>query len=242
MTVLVKDLLDRARILLQDSANVRWPLVELTGWFNDGQREIVLNKPNACSKTALLSLVAGTLQKIPDNYVSVIRFVRNIDNPIAVAAGGRIIYTVPRDELDASYPTWHTMAQVKSVKCVAYDQADTRAFYTYPPNNGTGYIEAVLAAIPQEIAIPAGDVTDLDLYTSPIGLDDIYANTILDYGLYRAYLKDAAIPNSAQLSSFHYQQFANAVGIKYRGELMANPNQPNPTTGVSTGQNSAGAA
>lgn len=232
MAILAKDLLKRAAIVLQDHENVRWSLAEMVGWFNDGQREIVLNKPNACSETIVIPLVVGTLQSMPESYVSIIRMIRNIDDPMNPAAGGKVVYMAPRDSLDATYVDWHTHTQAKRVKTVMYDAADPERFYVYPPNNGSGHIEATLSKLPVDITIPSAPATDVELYTSPLGLPDIYANTILNYALYRAYSKDAAVSGNLQRATMYYQMFGASLGLKYRAEIMANPNMPQPNAQI----------
>ena len=42
-------------------------------------------------------------------------------------------------------------------------------------------------------------------------LDDIYANGIIDYVLYRAYMKDAEFAGNNQRASSHYQLFVGSV-------------------------------
>lgn len=236
MAVLAKDLLDRARILLQDQDSIRWPLDELRKWLNDAQREIVLQKPNAKSDTVVLNMVQGTYQKLPDAYLAILRVVRNIRDAGPPRVGGRSIRTVPREILDATIPDWHDateVAQKKEVKNAVYDQFDPHSFYVYPGNDGTGKIEAVLSLKPDDIAAVANP-DEIDGYTAPIGLEDIYSNAILDYMMYRAYMKDAAYAGNIQRASACYQQFANSLGIKVRVEF-ANPNSPNPPVGGSAG-------
>ena len=233
MAVLAKDLFERVRILLQDQDSIRWPLGELRGWLNDGQREIVLQKPNAKSETVVLALQAGTYQKIADTYLSILRVVRNITADGPPRVGGRAVRTVPREILDATIPDWHDITVVspkRVVSNVVYDQFDVRAFYTYPANDGTGRLEAVLSILPTSIPEPA-DPDDIAGYTSPIGLDDIYANALVDYILYRAYIKDASYAGNAQRAVACYTQFANALGIKLRNEFAASPNSPSPPVG-----------
>ena len=46
-TVKVIDLINRAEEILQDTTNVRWSQQTLLNYLNDGQREIVLFRPDA---------------------------------------------------------------------------------------------------------------------------------------------------------------------------------------------------
>ncbi|MCK7581011.1 MAG: hypothetical protein MZV65_38935 [Chromatiales bacterium] len=61
---------------------------------------------------------------------------------------------------------------------------------------------------------------------TPIKLDDIYANAILDYVLYRAYSKDAEYAANAQRAALHYQAFTNALGVKTQVDTNNDPRLP----------------
>lgn len=98
-TVTVDSTLGRAAVLLQDPTNIRWPLPELLNWLNDGQREVVLRKPNASVRNAPLVMVAGTKQSIPADGVQLLDVVRNLP--------GSAIRIVDREILDAQLPDWH---------------------------------------------------------------------------------------------------------------------------------------
>lgn len=58
---------------------------------------------------------------------------------------------------------------------------------------------------------------------TPIKLDDIYANVILDYILYRAYSKDAEYAANATRASLHYQAFTSALGAKTQVDAGNDP-------------------
>ena len=98
-TVTVNSTLARAAVLLQDVSNIRWPLPELLDWLNDGQREIVLKKPNASIKNEPFVLAVGTKQTLPADGVQLIDVVRNLP--------GTAIRIVSREILDAQLPDWH---------------------------------------------------------------------------------------------------------------------------------------
>ena len=55
-------------------------------------------------------------------------------------------------------------------------------------------------------------------------VDDIYANALIDYVLYRSYMKDAEFAGNAQRANNHFQLFANSVGAGAQINLMASPN------------------
>jgi len=212
-TITVNSLLEKAATLIQDATNVRWPTSELLGWLNDGQREVVLHKPEAFVKNQSLALVAGkTKQAVPADGVMLIDVTCNLG--AAGATPGRSIRMTSREVLDAQKPTWHSDANTLGyIQHFIYDQRDPKNFYVYPKAPDTAWtIEIVYSAAPNDCS--AGGT---------IQIDDIYANALLDYVLYRTYSKDAEYAANAQLAVAHYQAFASALGIKTQSQLSRGP-------------------
>ncbi|MCE7797858.1 hypothetical protein LWE61_15000 [Sphingobium sufflavum] len=226
-------ILDRARRIILDETSVRWPLVELCMWLNDGQREIVLHKPSASSENRVIPLLAGTWQQIPDDALSLLRIVRNItavgDAPNHLRTGGSAIRIVSRDILDAQHRDWHdsnVLPFKQAVKHYIYDEEDTRSFYVYPGNTGTGKIEAVLSTVPAAIAVAEDDEPEeIASYEINLSLPDIYISALVDFVCYRAYSKDSTYAGNGQRATLHYQQFATSVGIKLNKEMLNSPNR-----------------
>lgn len=226
-----RDVFEKAGILLNDTGELsvrRWPLAELCGWLNDGMKAIVIQKPSATAVNVSLSLVRGTLQTIPKGYVSILRPVRNVRAERSDRQPRKTISVVPDEQLSSLNPAWHdeySVRYMQQVKHFVFDEANPRAFYVYPGNDGTGAIEAVLCAEPQEIKPINGlNPEDLAAYEVEIPLEDIYSGVLLDYVLYRARSKDAQEAGNATRAALHYQQFANALGIKINVEANTSPN------------------
>lgn len=233
MTINAKNLLDRARRLIQDETSVRWPLPELRLWLNDALREIAVIKPTAFSDSIVFVLAPGTHQRLPDGYFSIMRVVRNLksitDYP---RQAGNAVRTVDLAMLDAHNANWHDSAKVKFQKIVknaTFDAADPRSFYVYPGNDGTGIVEVIVSKIPTFIAAPASNPDSLESYDVPIDAQDIYFNVILDYVLYRAYSKDASYAGSAQRAMAYYAAFTNGLNAVLGNDTVRNPNTK-PTT------------
>ena len=60
--------------------------------------------------------------------------------------------------------------------------------------------------------------------TDPITLDDIYANALLDYMLYRSYLKDADFSGNVNRSTIHKNAFMQSLGLKAQSDVETDPN------------------
>ena len=211
-TIKVVEVLDRASILLQDATNTRFPKFELLKFFNDAQREIVLHRPDANMVNENQNLVTGSKQSLPANGLRLIDIVRN--------QNGRSITQVDRKILDESLPNWHeATAGVNKIENYIYDGSDPKNYYVYPKAiSGTHTIEIIYSKSPADIAI-----SDFTNDTQTISLDDIYANTILDYIMYRSYQKDAEFAGNAQKAMMHYQSFSNAIGIKTQADTVLTP-------------------
>lgn len=233
----VRELFLRAQTILQDKTGIRWPLAELRLWANDGLREVVTLKPSANVRTVTIALDTGTRQVLPTSAIQMIRAIRNMSNASPnTAVGGRAVITVPREVMDSQNPDWHdpnVFPPQKEVVHVIYDPEDQRNFYVWPPNNATGRIEVAVARYPDEI--PSSPTPEKRTsYTTAIDLSDIYFNPLLDYILYRAYLKDNEVSGNAERAQAHYAAFANSLGVKVQNEIKSNPNTTAAATGLAT--------
>ena len=204
-TITASSILSKASVLLIDTDRVRWSESELLGWLNAGQREIVLQRPEAYVVTRDVPLVAGTRQTIPADAVRLVKVVRN--------TGGRAVSLVNPDMLDAEDPEWHAGTASATVIHYLYDQHDQHVYYVYPPNTGAGQVEVALSAAPPDV-VSAGNV---------ISIDDVYANVLLDYVLYRALAKDSGVSANLSRATLYYQAFGASLGLKVKADTISNP-------------------
>lgn len=199
----------KVQTILHDTTGIRWPDAELLGWLNDGQREIVLYKPNAYVKTATTALVSGTKQTLPSDGVQLIDVVRNVP--------GRAIRIAMREILDSITPNWHGAAAATEVVHYMYSMLNPKIYYVYPPNNGAGSVELVYGAAPND-ATSNGTIT----------VDDIYMTVLIDYMLYRAYSKDSEFSADPNRAAAHQQAYLASLGGKAKVEAAVNPNDNAP--------------
>ena len=234
MTIYASDIMNRVSRIVLDETNVRWPLSELRLWLNDGLREISLIKPTAISASVIYSLSAGTYQKLQSDYTGIIRVTRNLKTTAtSPRAGGRAIRVVDRVVMDSQLPDWHDSTITtpsKTVKNVVFEMTDPTAFYVYPPNDGTGIVEAIVSKVPTQIAAPTGDQENIANYSTALDILDVYANALVDYVLYRAYSKDSSFAGNAQRAAAHYTQMANALGVSLQNDMAFQNMNTKPTT------------
>ena len=209
MAMTVANLLARATALLQDSTNVRWPETELLNYLNDGQRQIVLQVPNANPVNDDITLAAGTKQAIPSDGIRLLDVVRN--------TSGNAVRRTERDTLDENNPGWHQETGVTAIKNWVFNPDDPKHFYVNPPATTSASLEIVYSASPDDATLVGN-----------ISLDDIYANALLDYILYRAYSKDAENSGNMSKAAGSYAAFNASLGNKLQTDVTSDPNADPP--------------
>jgi len=213
MSVLASTIIDKAAKLLFDINNIKWTRSELLSWLNDGMRQIVLIQPSASSTTASVKLVAGTRQTLPTGGWLLLQVYRNMGT--AGTAPGRAIRIVSRELLDGFSPDWHSATAKAEVRNYIYDAQDQLAFYVYPPNTGTQYIELNYSMQP----------ADLTVESQAIPIFDVFQSSLVDYIMYRACSKNAEYAPGMQLAQGYLATFAAAIGGKAQSESLNEPTQ-----------------
>ena len=126
------------------------------------------------------------------------------------------------DILNSIEPDWHDptvtgdAAHGSVIKHYVFDPDDPRKFYVYPgvKDGENAYVELITSRSP----------TDLSATSSTIYIDDIYGNALVDYVLFRCYMKDSEFAGNAQRASQHYQLFLNSVSSGISSKNLINPN------------------
>ena len=140
---------------------------------------------------------------------------------------GKAITQIDRKVLDVQNPSWHTGSGNTAVEHFMYDASDPKNFYVYPVPTNSVQISIAYSESTADITI--GNYSSS---TDTIGLDDTYANAILDYMLYRAYQKDSDFGGNLQKVATHYQSFANSIGLKTRADLVITPQADDMRSGI----------
>lgn len=230
--------LTRVQTILQDKTAIRWPLSELVNWLNDGLREVVTLKPSANTKSRIFNLVQGSRQTLPaSTAVRIVRPVKNVSTGnAATAQGRRIITAVPREVLDSQNPDWQdpsVMGSAALVTHITFDPDDPLAYYVYPPNNGDGHVELLVAALPASIEA-TGPREAMASYNAQLDIPHIHLNALVDYVCFRAYSKDNDVSGNVERAALHYQAFAANLGVQASFEASSNPNTVGRSTDLAT--------
>lgn len=205
--MLAQDIIEDCEKTLQDPANARWSLDELLSWLNEGQRVIVKNKPNAFSLTTTQLLVPGTYQSMPSDAIQLLDIIRNN------STSQRVVRQTTREELDAVDPNWHTNNPNLEVDHFTYTDYEPLKFYVQPPNDGDGAVEILYSAIPPTVDDP------LD----PLSIPDFYRAPLVDYTLYRCFLKDSEDAANKAMAETFYGQFMTGLALLSQNEVDKPP-------------------
>lgn len=210
--VTVGGLIDKASNLLFDVTNIKWPRSEWLYWLNVGQRAIVVLQPASTNEIEVIKLVAGARQSIPTHGWLLLDVIRNMGTNGTTP--GRAIRVVSRHLLDTYNPSWNTDTAAAEVRNYVFDPQDQTAFFVYPPNTGTGYIEINYSYVPQDLTSEASLVT----------VPDAYESALLDYMLFRACSKATDVNQAAALAANYLGSFNAFMGAKMSAEQANDPN------------------
>ncbi len=244
-TELVKDVLWRASVLLQDSVPQfsMWPERDMVGWFNDAQMAIHKYLPLATSRIDTMRLQPGTRQTI--EAIPAARLLPgNGSAPPAQTLGtqfleahrnmgvdglspGRVIRLVARKVKDSQSPFWHT-TNGPAISEVIYDPVTPRQFWVVPgaPVDTPVWIDIGYTAQPTKIPEPSGTGT---LYGKDgasallIGVNDEHIDDLTDYIVARANMTDVEWANGEKAIAFA-GRFVGSLNAKVAAVTGNNPN------------------
>lgn len=208
-------IINRAKVILQDTGTtgVRYPSEELQDWLNAGQNEIIQYRPDAVVVNAQFTPTANeTRQILPAAGLKLVDVTRNV----GAGSNKRAVRVIERAILDDQLPMWHASNATVNVEHFVYDERDPRTFYLYPRPAAGCVLDIVYTSTPTPIALTAFDGTDV----TPISVPDIYANSLLDYVLYRAFSKDAEYVENMGRATGHYAAFKTAIMGKMEGDAL----------------------
>lgn len=209
MTTTAQSVLHRVVITLVDPNATRWSTAELVRYLNDGQRDIVLVRPDATAVTTTMALAAGARQTLPAAGAKLLELIRN------TSGNKRAIRLTDRVLLDAQNPDWYSKTGVTDIRHYTFDAREPRNFYVYPPAAASGAsVELIYSAYPTDITEPSAGSLYTDV-TGNISVADIFVNALVNYILYRAYSKDSENAQNAQIASGMYQLYQSMLGLEF---------------------------
>lgn len=220
-TLTAANILARVNNILQNTGSIRWSSSEQLEYLSDGQREIAMIRPSATATHANIQLATGTEQSIPADGLRLFSVNRNMSGTAANATGARAISKVNLDVINSEEPSWHDStvtgkaAHGTVVKHYMFDDRDPRKFFVYPGVSGNAYAEVVYSKNP----------TALTSTSDTIQVDDMFVNALINFVLYRSYLKEGEFAANFQRAGSHYQLFTQALGLTAQADAGDLPKQ-----------------
>lgn len=208
-----KEVIGKARVILQDEGLDYWPKDELAGWLSDGRKEAYALRPDLFQSTESMQLSKGFVQKLPNGSRRLLSVNRNVTHP-----RGREITVVKAGDLAKSRPSWRSMAESAEILHYMYDDMQPEVFYVYPPARDAVVVEINYAKLPEEITS--------DDSTAELKQEGEYASGLIDFVLYRAFLKEAdTTPAFMERAMQHYTKFNSAFSGTVATQVVTSPNQ-----------------
>ena len=220
-TVKVVDLVSKVKTLLQDTTSVRWPLLELQTWLNDGYREITNIRPDVNTNTGEFVCVAGARQDLITTFPSALRLVDVVRNTAVTSTKGAV-RLISRKMLDDQRRTWYAETPSVTIEHFMFDPRVPKEFLVYPPATTAARLEVIYSSVPTEhtlTEVQLGNTATAEV----IRIDDSFANVLLDYMLYRAYSKDAEYAGNGSRATAFYAAVQQALTTKAQVDAALQP-------------------
>lgn len=220
-TVKVVDLLAKVQTLLQDATGVRWPLLELQGWLNDGYRDTLVLRPDSNTLIGEFACVAGPRQNVTTSFVNAERLMSVLRNTAATSSKGAVAL-VTRTSLDSMIRNWFAETQSVNVELYVFDPRTPKEFMVYPPATSLARLEVMYTQVPSPHTLTAEQLANTAT-AETIRIADTFATALSDYVLYRAYSKNTESTTNAAKASAYFQSFQAALGVKGQAEAASQP-------------------
>lgn len=213
--MLASEIISRVRNTLVDPDKVTWPDNELIDYLNGAVSEILVHKPEANSKTTVVTLAQSSKQSIPTDGIALFNVTR-LTSPVQ-----RSIRQIELNTLNNHDPSWPGVTGIPIH--FSHEKRDPKSFYLYPsPDRDDYQAEIVYSATPAR----------LTLLTEEIPLDNSFENAIHHYICMYAYAKSSKRFDTAKVS-FYASMFANSLGLKTIGQIRLTSRTPDERRGAS---------
>lgn len=216
--MLARRIIDIAKTKLNDEQGKRWPDAELLADLNDGQRRIVSLLPSTKAKTAVLPLVAGTVQQLPADTMSMLEALRNMG--VNGSTVGLPVTMIDRRTLDQLHPGWSQDAADGEIIFVMYDKEQApREFRVFPPQPATPHqLEVITIDYPTDCTLAELDGTPVvGGVDSAIDLPENAGDALLYFLMFRAHTKDSRYALQGRAERY-WQKMLGELGLTYQRE------------------------
>lgn len=218
----------QAATLLQDRGGVRFKTWELVDYLNKGMEQMLGERPDLFSTTVSRQLVAGVRQTLPAGATRLFEVQAN--------QNGAPCRKVERSSLDFVLPGWRQATPAGVIRNWLFDDRDPLAFEVYPPATTDAQLLLLVAQKPTPITEPAGANATFADVTGDVPISEAFSNALIDWVMYRAYLKDGQHPANATRALTHLNAYRTALGLEVQTTATVRPRSGKPGGEATEGQ------
>lgn len=215
-----QDVIRQAATLLQDKGGVRFETVELVDYLNKGMQQMLGERPDLFATSVTHALVEGARQALPASAVRLFEVQCN--------TSGEPCRKVERSSLDFVAPGWRQAAGAEVVRNWMFDDRDPLAFEVYPPAEVGASLNLLVAAVPTPIEEPDEESPTFANVSGDVPISEAFINALIDWVVYRAYLKDGQHPANAARAQTHLNAYRTALGLEVQATATVRPRSGKP--------------
>jgi len=218
----VRDVLESVALRFNDTDYVRFTSGQYLKFLDDTILRLIQIRPDAHTTTAVVDLVAGSRQTIPDTGFSLIDIFMNKSGSAGSWTSGTPILQVAREDLDY-FNSWHTAEEITEIDEFAYDLRNPRVFWVAPApaTAGTVHVEMVYSSGVDSYANDPDDFATVLEKTIP--MEDIYRSVLISGMLSLCFSADSASATDRAVAQQYEQQFLQSLGLEYEASRELGP-------------------
>lgn len=199
--------IDEVRGILLDATGTAYQNSELLTWLNEALRATSNVKRDFYVKQGAIDLVAGVVQELPSDGLTVIDLIYNNHT-------GKVCTQCDMELLQESNRFWPADDPQENVENWAINPKNPRRFYVTPPNTGGSGVALMgsYGAVPPEITDVGDDLSVTD-DNQPI---------LVNFMLARAYSKSSKRYDPTK-EAFYFNEWKQLVGLKSTSQIAIAP-------------------
>lgn len=219
--------------ILQDKTHVLWTLNDLIDALNAATYALASIRPDSKSTIVAVTLAAGTKQAIPTGGVRLLNITRNMG--VNGTTPGKAVTLAQINSFNLTRPGWHTDKTSTVVRHFLFDNRAPKDFYVWPPVPATPVVQVEMVYSGEPTLIPlTTDAPAYDPLTQQLDVSGTFVNPLLEFMLFRAYMKDGKTKNE-MLANQHLQQFYSFLGFdSQKAAIHSQENRDRPYSGMVT--------
>lgn len=220
MATTLKSVLENVVGMLEDDGMTTWTAQDLVRYVNDGQKDMVVRRPDLFVHSTDHNLVDGWRQRIPADGVKLMEVHAN-----AVDAH-RACTPAKRSMLDAQMPKWRAMTPTREVDHFMFDERDPASFDVFPPAALGAVLSIDYVRRPAAMTVP-GPGTKIDDISGNVNVPDEMSVALQHYVAFRCFAEGSEDGN-AQAAKNHISIYADILGVEIQATRNVAPsNFPN---------------